>query len=946
MKLADLLRGNRIAVAAATVILAAVLACALGISIQPLHAAGLIVVETTTESLTDDACSFSEAIYAANNNTAYGGCASGSGGGQDIITFDIDEIALLSPFPITDGLLIMGDGQGVTKLARAGAGMAFYVENDVKLELEKLDLVGGIQVNVGEVRLDQVDMRSNTWCLYLFDGLSEVVDSRFALNMSNPVVGILDGASLTIDNALFSDNGYTVIQNIGGTVEITGSTFQYNGAVQNAPIYNTSGGDPFSGLIPGTLTITGSSFTNNHGATAGAVHNHYGTATISGSTFEANSGSSGGAIVNSFDSNAILNLHNSALGLNTATGSGGAVYNAGLATITQSVFTGNEALTSGGAIFTRSDAFGRAMIIRDSIFTANEAIDGGAIAAGGASTGVPNIGSNALFIQRTTFTGNPASNQGGAIYGLPWLPATMSVSNATFAGNGAVVSGGAISHRYGGEGSLGSLTLNNSTFSGNSAPLGSNLDLNVDFTARNTIAADGAGSTNCRITQQGTYVILNSLSTDTSCPSFSNVTGAQLKLGVLGDYGGPTLAISMQTIPLLQGSVAIDAGHIPTCVDAATVNNLDQRGFIRPADGDNNGTFVCDIGVFEADPPAQTATPTSTSTATSTPTSTPTVTASATSTATPTPTASATSTPEPGTVILAIIPDMVVGANSEFELTLEVRAGAQTVSEIDGYVVFLADAMEVVSITPISSPLGGVTASSFDNTAGVIHFASQAAGDPYPSGTFQIALVQMRSKALTGVATNIGFDVLGGPPVSAVYAPGGINVLGGAEDAFIEFKAGAVINGHVTIQGMSAANQWVWHTITPAGGGTVAHALWNYLDHNGTFYLGGNAIEGFPAGVYNIWVKHELSLSSSVANVTLLEGSNDVVIPILRMGDANGDNVINIQDFSLLAAAFGSSNGQAAYNPAVDFNGDSLVNIADFSLLAASFGQVGSLGGP
>ncbi|MBK8022474.1 MAG: hypothetical protein IPK19_13865 [Chloroflexi bacterium] len=57
------------------------------------------------------------------------------------------------------------------------------------------------------------------------------------------------------------------------------------------------------------------------------------------------------------------------------------------------------------------------------------------------------------------------------------------------------------------------------------------------------------------------------------------------------------------------------------------------------------------------------------------------------------------------------------------------------------------------------------------------------------------------------------------------------------------------------------------------------------------------------------------------------------------IGDINRDGSVNISDFSILAAAFGSATGSATYNPAADLNMDLAVNISDFSLLAANFGK-------
>ena len=74
----------------------------------------------------------------------------------------------------------------------------------------------------------------------------------------------------------------------------------------------------------------------------------------------------------------------------------------------------------------------------------------------------------------------------------------------------------------------------------------------------------------------------------------------------LTDNGGPT-----QTIALCTGagtptgctgmSPAIDAIRTANCSDAnGNALTSDQRGFVRPVDGDNDGIALCDIGAFEA----------------------------------------------------------------------------------------------------------------------------------------------------------------------------------------------------------------------------------------------------------------------------------------------------------------------------------------------------------
>jgi hypothetical protein len=69
-------------------------------------------------------------------------------------------------------------------------------------------------------------------------------------------------------------------------------------------------------------------------------------------------------------------------------------------------------------------------------------------------------------------------------------------------------------------------------------------------------------------------------------------------LGPLQNNGGPT-----QTQALLKGSPAIDGGNLNGCIDfAVTVVNTDQRGMLRPLDGNGDAIAICDIGAVEYSP--------------------------------------------------------------------------------------------------------------------------------------------------------------------------------------------------------------------------------------------------------------------------------------------------------------------------------------------------------
>gem|GEM_PF-1701183 len=110
--------------------------------------------------------------------------------------------------------------------------------------------------------------------------------------------------------------------------------------------------------------------------------------------------------------------------------------------------------------------------------------------------------------------------------------------------------------------------------------------------------------------------------------------------------------------------------------------------------------------------------------------------------------------------------------------------------------------------------------------------------------------------------------------------------------------------------------------------------MWSPTDQTGTVYP-----TEIRMGAYRLWVKSDTALARA-QTVTLVAGENAITVNAqLREGDADGNGLINITDFSLLATPFGKLSGQAGFNIAADFNNDGIINITDFSLLATSFGQ-------
>jgi hypothetical protein len=138
-----------------------------------------------------------------------------------------------------------------------------------------------------------------------------------------------------------------------------------------------------------------------------------------------------------------------------------------------------------------------------------------------------------------------------------------------------------------------SLSINNSTLSGNSAPSGDGGGIfnGRTVTLQNSIVANSSSGGNCygTMTSHG-----YNLSSDNSCHfgQMGDLNNTNPLLGPLQNNGGPTW-----TQALLDGSPAIDAGNPSGCTDGnGHLLTTDQRGYPRPDHEDNGG---CDMGAYE-----------------------------------------------------------------------------------------------------------------------------------------------------------------------------------------------------------------------------------------------------------------------------------------------------------------------------------------------------------
>lgn len=372
---------------------------------------------------------------------------------------------------------------------------------------------------------------------------------------------IASGAVLTLNN-LSVGGGST--PGDGGAVLNQNGTLHLNSVVILASSAGGKGGGVDNDGF-GTLTVTDSTFTRNHGSNGGAVYS-FGPLDITGTYLSLNSAASGAGL---YVDGGLVKVSNSTFGQNGATGSGGAIvdYSPLVMTVSSSSFQENNG-SGGGAIYD-----GGQMVVTNSFFEGNTATYGGAIYA-----------AEPLELLNSTLSNNSASAQGGAIYhGY----GDLTLVNSTIFANRAATDGGAFYNE------AGTLTITNSTLSNNEASgKGAGIFNNNEYPGAvilaNTILANNTPGANCfnkgTLTDNGGN--LRFPQTDTSCVG----TFGDPHLGALKFNGGLT-----RTLALEAGSAALDAGQDSVC-SSVPVNNLDQRGLTRP-----QGAH-CDIGAYEQGP--------------------------------------------------------------------------------------------------------------------------------------------------------------------------------------------------------------------------------------------------------------------------------------------------------------------------------------------------------
>jgi hypothetical protein len=388
-------------------------------------------------------------------------------------------------------------------------------------------------------------------------------------------------------------------------IDIIGATVAGNSTdvtISDATIRggNAQPGSPQSNL-GGGIDVNGSADAANVAVANGS------SLTLQRSTVTNNTATgSGGGIYDQFRST--IKLVDSTVSANIAgngvNGDGGGVHSTGSLSLTNSTVTGNQAAGLGGGLSILG--VGKAKIT-DSTINGNSVVAPSSFTNGG---GIYALTSGTVKLTRSTVSSNTAQSstdgngagQGGGIYADG---GTMTLTNTTVSSNTAQ-NGSQLDADGDGGGiyPLGNaaLTLANATIAnnkaGNAGTGGSGGGIfgapgASSITLHNTIVdankADIAANLAASPTSQGHNLLGENPG---SGLQKTDIVNKHPLLGPLQDNGGPT-----QTQALLSGSPAIDKGSNTSCPPT------DQRGKARPKDGDGNGKAVCDIGSFEKQKP-------------------------------------------------------------------------------------------------------------------------------------------------------------------------------------------------------------------------------------------------------------------------------------------------------------------------------------------------------
>jgi len=462
-----------------------------------------------------------------------------------------------------DGALTISDGVFHANIASGGDGGALGFNGTGSLVVTNTEFTtnGSAGGGAGALTSASTGAVTLTGCTF---------SSNFATLVG--AAAVVGSSAFSLDGCLFDRNRSTVS---GGALLYSGSgSVTVSGTQVIANLGGAYGGANLKTI--GTVQVTGSEFSDNVGLTGFgglAVSAGTGGATVVDTVFRRNDGGSGsGGGLSAVAAGGTVTLTDVEASDNSSAMGGGLFVGGTNATLTRVRLLRNGSGTGpGGGAYIGGTMVGMTDSTVEGNIAANQ---GGGIAANGAGL--------TITIANSTISTNRAAGSSGVGGGVLLVTGFAStLSNVTFSGNVADFSGG-------GAYLVGRLTLRNVTLADNSAPIGSAiLNDNSPITLASSIIS-GAAPNHCT----GDAIMSGDFNIDSN--GTCGLTGAHDRsnvdpqLGPLADNGGPTLThLPAATSP------AIDGGDPNDCL--AT----DQRGQVRPTDGNGDGVAVCDVGAVE-----------------------------------------------------------------------------------------------------------------------------------------------------------------------------------------------------------------------------------------------------------------------------------------------------------------------------------------------------------
>lgn len=502
-----------------------------------------------------------------------------------VVGSGVISTAILDGFTIQDGY-----ANGTEETLSDGAGMFLTASSPTLKNLIIADNMviegsgGGIYAYQSDLTMENVTITGNT---------------------ANSGGGLFtEETDSTLTNVLFDNNsalfwGGGMQNEYNGHADLTNVTFT-NNSTTGAPGYVQGKGGGMANLWYSSFSLENVTFDGNsaieHG---GGMYNWHASGDGTNVTFSGNSAEYGGGMF-IWQNNGALTLSNTAFSQNTASYVGGGLYNSeGSNTVLTDIdFLSNIAAESGGGMlnYASSPTLTRVSFLNNSatnaegggfycqndgvpVFTDVEFVNNTAGTYGG---GAQNYGcntkyNNVLFkennaangggmsnfvdshpiLKNVTFTGNAASSAGGGIYN--WHNIVLELYNGTLVENTAGSVGGGISSHETSE-----TTMMSSIVWGN-------------LPAQNQIA-----------NETGCYSVITYSDIQGGWTGTGNIDQDPL-LHPLADNGGFSM-----TFAVYFGSPAIDSGS------PYVFPIFDQRGLLRPVDGNGDGTAIADMGAYES----------------------------------------------------------------------------------------------------------------------------------------------------------------------------------------------------------------------------------------------------------------------------------------------------------------------------------------------------------